>query len=100
MKPKRTIAAGTALALLMTAPLYPVSSSAAPFNSGAPAIPQSQTGIPPIVLAQASIEELRRRLEDEDLTEEEREAIEEQIQYPGQIRVTVIRETRCVEFAK
>lgn len=27
-------------------------------------------------------------------------AIEEQIQYPGQIRVTVIRETRCVEFAK
>lgn len=26
--------------------------------------------------------------------------IEEQLQYPGQIRVTVIRETRCVEFAK
>ena len=26
--------------------------------------------------------------------------IEEDLQYPGQIRVTVIRETRCVEFAK
>lgn len=26
--------------------------------------------------------------------------IEEQLQYPGQIRVTVVRETRCVEFAK
>jgi len=26
--------------------------------------------------------------------------IEDQLQYPGQIRVTVIRETRCVEFAK
>jgi ribonuclease Y len=26
--------------------------------------------------------------------------IEEELQYPGQIRITVIRETRCVEFAK
>jgi ribonuclease Y len=26
--------------------------------------------------------------------------IEEDLQYPGQIRITVIRETRCVEFAK
>src|ERR1051325_9732994 len=26
--------------------------------------------------------------------------IEDQLQYPGQIRVTVLRETRCVEFAK
>jgi len=26
--------------------------------------------------------------------------IEEGLQYPGQIRVTVIRETRCIEFAK
>ena len=26
--------------------------------------------------------------------------IEEGLQYPGQIRVTVIRETRCVEVAK
>ena len=26
--------------------------------------------------------------------------IEEHLQYPGQIRVTVIRETRCIEFAK
>ena len=26
--------------------------------------------------------------------------IEEEMQYPGQIRVTVVRETRCVEFAK
>jgi len=27
-------------------------------------------------------------------------SIEDKLQYPGQIRVTVIRETRCVEFAK
>jgi ribonuclease Y len=26
--------------------------------------------------------------------------IEAELQYPGQIRVTVLRETRCVEFAK
>ncbi|MBO6718321.1 MAG: OmpA family protein [Rhizobiaceae bacterium] len=76
----RTIAAGTALALLMTAPIYTVPVSAAPFHAGVPAIPQSQTGTPPLVLAQASIEELRRRLEEEELTEEERIAIEEQIE--------------------
>jgi hypothetical protein len=26
--------------------------------------------------------------------------IERELTYPGQIRVTVMRETRCVEFAK
>jgi ribonuclease Y len=26
--------------------------------------------------------------------------IEEELQYPGQIRVTVLRETRCIDFAK
>jgi ribonuclease Y len=26
--------------------------------------------------------------------------VEDQLLYPGQIRITVIRETRCVEFAK
>lgn len=80
MKSHRTIAAGTALAMLMTAPFYTGASSAAPLNSGAPAIPQSQNPNPPVVLAQASIEELRRRLEQEELTEEERQAIEQQIE--------------------
>jgi ribonuclease Y len=26
--------------------------------------------------------------------------VEDDLQYPGQIRVTIVRETRCVEFAK
>jgi ribonuclease Y len=26
--------------------------------------------------------------------------VEDELQYPGQIRVTIVRETRCVEFAK
>jgi ribonuclease Y len=26
--------------------------------------------------------------------------VEDELLYPGQIRVTVIRETRCVEYAK
>ena len=26
--------------------------------------------------------------------------VEDALQYPGQIRVTIVRETRCVEFAK
>lgn len=52
--------------------------------------------------------ELRVLVEPDQLTDEQAYAlarsvarrIEDELQYPGQIRVTVIRETRCVEFAK
>ena len=52
--------------------------------------------------------ELRVLVQPDKLTDEQAFAmarslsrrIEEELQYPGQIRVTVIRETRCVEFAK
>ena len=80
MKTHRSIAAGTALALLMTAPLYTGSLSAAPMNLGAPGVPQTINGNPPLVLAQASVEELRRRLEEEELSDEERAEIQAQIE--------------------
>ncbi|MGV3756792.1 MAG: ribonuclease Y [Verrucomicrobiota bacterium] len=52
--------------------------------------------------------ELRVLVQPEKITDEEAYAlaksvtrkIEEELQYPGQIRVTVVRETRVVEFAK
>ena len=52
--------------------------------------------------------ELRVVVKPEDVTDEQAFAlarslsrkIESELQYPGQIRVTVMRETRCVEFAK
>jgi ribonuclease Y len=52
--------------------------------------------------------ELRVMVQPEKLSDEESFAlardivrrIEEELQYPGQIRVTVIRESRCVEYAK
>jgi ribonucrease Y len=52
--------------------------------------------------------ELRVMVQPEQLTDEQAFAlarnisrkIEEELQYPGQIRVTVVRETRCVEYAK
>ena len=52
--------------------------------------------------------ELRVMVEPDAITDEQAyglardisRTIEEQLQYPGQIRVTVVRETRCVEYAK
>jgi len=52
--------------------------------------------------------ELRVMVHPEEVTDEQAHAIarkiskriEEELQYPGQIRVTVMRETRCVEYAK
>jgi ribonuclease Y len=44
-----------------------------------------------------------QKVKDEEATLLSRDiakAIEEQLTYPGQIRVTVIRETRAVEYAK
>ncbi|MCI0744708.1 MAG: ribonuclease Y [Verrucomicrobia subdivision 3 bacterium] len=52
--------------------------------------------------------ELRVMVQPEKITDEQAFAlarsisrkVEEELQYPGQIRVTVVRETRCVEYAK
>ena len=52
--------------------------------------------------------ELRVMVQPEQLTDDEAFAlarsisrrIEQELQYPGQIRVTVVRETRCIEYAK
>ena len=52
--------------------------------------------------------ELRVMVQPEQISDEQAFAlarnisrkIENELQYPGQIRVTVVRETRCVEFAK
>jgi ribonuclease Y len=52
--------------------------------------------------------ELRVMVRPEEINDEQAYAlarnlarrIENDLQYPGQIRVTVVRETRCVEFAK
>jgi len=52
--------------------------------------------------------ELRILVKPEQITDDESYAlartisrkIEAELQYPGQIRVTVVRETRCIEFAK
>jgi ribonuclease Y len=52
--------------------------------------------------------ELRVMVQPEKITDEQAFAlaksisrkIEDELQYPGQIRITVVRETRCVEYAK
>ncbi len=67
----------------------------------------SFTGVDKCYAVQAG-RELRVLVKPEQLTDEESFAlarsisrkIEAELQYPGQIRVTVVRETRCVEFAK
>ena len=44
-----------------------------------------------------------QKVRDEDailLSRDIAKAVEEQLSYPGQIRITVIRETRSVEYAK
>jgi ribonuclease Y len=52
--------------------------------------------------------ELRVMVQPEQVTDDQAQAlarsvvrkIEEELHYPGQIRVTVVRETRCIEYAK
>jgi ribonuclease Y len=52
--------------------------------------------------------ELRVMVQPEQISDEQAQLlarnitrkIEEELQYPGQIRITVIRETRIIEFAK
>ena len=70
-------------------------------------IGQSFPGVEKCYAVQAG-RELRILVKPEQLTDDESYAlarsisrkIESELQYPGQIRVTVVRETRCVEFAK
>ena len=67
----------------------------------------SFTGVVKCFAIQAG-RELRVIVQPDQLNDEQAHAlarsvarkVEEELQYPGQIRVTVIRETRCVEFAK
>lgn len=67
----------------------------------------SFTGVEKCFAVQAG-RELRVLVQPDQVNDEEAYAlarnisrkIEEDLQYPGQIRVTVLRETRCVEFAK
>jgi outer membrane protein OmpA-like peptidoglycan-associated protein len=75
----RRIITGTALALLMAA--GPTALGAAPLGAGSGAsgtVPAAAEA--PILLAQVTLEELRERLEDPNLTDEERAAIEAQIE--------------------
>jgi ribonuclease Y len=52
--------------------------------------------------------ELRVMVQPADVTDEQAyvlarniaRKVEDSLNYPGQIRVTIVRETRCVEFAK
>ena len=70
-------------------------------------IGSSFTGVEKCYAVQAG-RELRVMVQPETLSDEHAYAlarniarkIEDDLQYPGQIRVTVVRETRCVEFAK
>jgi len=70
-------------------------------------IGQSFPGVDKCYALQAG-RELRVIVRPEELTDEQAKVlarnlarkIENELQYPGQIRVTVIRETRCVEYAK
>jgi ribonuclease Y len=70
-------------------------------------IGQSFPGVEKCFAVQAG-RELRVLVQPEQISDEQAFAlarsvsrkIEEELQYPGQIRVTVVRETRCVEFAK
>jgi len=74
----RRILAGTALGLLMgslgAAPL-----AAAPVAARQLGAMTPQTAGAPIILAQASVEELRQRLQDPNLTDEQRNAIQDQL---------------------
>ena len=70
-------------------------------------IGMSFSGVEKVYAVQAG-RELRVLVQPETLNDDQAFAlarnitrrIEDELQYPGQIRVTVIRETRCVEFAK
>ena len=70
-------------------------------------IGQSFPGVEKCFAVQAG-RELRVLVQPEQINDEQAFAlarsisrkIEDDLQYPGQIRVTVLRETRCVEFAK